>query len=79
MLKFLPTTPGIEDDLFSNLSLAAAVNQLPNKYKAVIALRLAGYTQKECGSLLGFTRSAVGFIQKKALAQLKELLDDADF
>lgn len=54
----------------NNIFLEAALDMLPEKERAVIALRLAGYTQKECGSIVGLTRAAIGTIYKRGLEML---------
>lgn len=63
-----------EDDLFTYMMLRRAVHNLPDKHRAVIALRMAGYKQKECGAILGVTRAAIGFIQKRAIEMLRQEL-----
>lgn len=63
-----------EEQLISEMLLAEAVQKLPPKQRMVVALRAAGYTQQECGVILGLTRAAIGFIHKQALTQIRKLL-----
>jgi len=62
------------DELDGVLILFMASQRLPNKERAVLALRMAGYTQRECGAVIGMTRSAVGIIYKRSLALLRILI-----
>jgi DNA-directed RNA polymerase specialized sigma24 family protein len=64
-----------EEAIIRKLLLIEAVQLLPPKYKAVLALRMAGYSQRECGQIMGLTRAAIGFIQKKSLIRTREILE----
>ena len=64
-----------EDKIISRLLLLEAVQRLQPKYAAVIALRSAGYSQQECGVILGVTRAAIGFIQKRAIKEIRKILE----
>lgn len=63
-----------EEQIVDELLLDQAVQKLPPKQRMVVALRSAGYTQQECGVILGLTRAAIGFIHKQALAQIRQAL-----
>ena len=66
---------GSEDDLFTNMVLREAIQELDPVRKAVISLRAAGYTQQECGTILGLTGVAVGLIYRKTVLQLRQYFD----
>jgi RNA polymerase sigma factor (sigma-70 family) len=63
-----------EEQMMSEMLLDEAVQKLPPKQRVVVALRAAGYTQQECGVILGLTRAAIGFIHKQALAKIRQSL-----
>jgi DNA-directed RNA polymerase specialized sigma24 family protein len=65
-----------EGGIHDLLTLREAVSKLPDKLRAVVALRSSGYTQKECGEILGVTRAAIGFAQKRAILKLRRLIED---
>jgi len=64
----------IGEKLESRLAIEETVDKLPVKEKVVLTLRLAGYTQRECGFIIGMTRSAVGIIYKRAVTLLRGLM-----
>ena len=66
-----------EDRIFSHMLLIAAVHKLPAKQQVIVALRTAGYTQQECGEIVGMTRAAIGFIYKRALKRLRQFMLEA--
>lgn len=66
-----------EEDLFLDMALKEEVSNLPTKQRIAIAMIAAGYTQEECGKVLGVTRAAVGFIRKNAVATLRRTLPHA--
>lgn len=64
------------DDIELRILLEDAIKKLPPKQQVVVALREAGYSQMECGVIIGMTRAAVGFIQKKSLFNLRGILNN---
>lgn len=56
-----------EEGIFSRLLLNQIVDSLANKYKAIVSLRMAKYTQKEAGIILGVTRAGAGAMEKRAM------------
>jgi len=64
----------IAEKIESAVAIDEIISKLPVKEKVVIALRLAGYTQRECGVMIGMTRSAVGIIYKRAINLLRGLI-----
>jgi DNA-directed RNA polymerase specialized sigma24 family protein len=61
-----------ENDFFTVIDLAAAIDQLPVKHRVVMALWAAGYNQRECGEIVGLSRAAIGIIRKKTALALQE-------
>ena len=57
----------------NSLLLLEALRKLPEKERAIVALRVAGYTQKECGQIVGLTRAAIGGIYKRGLTALLKI------
>lgn len=57
--------------------LQRAINQLPLRQKAVLALRYAGYKQKDIRILLGISRNTVWADEKAAYTTLRFLLAPA--
>lgn len=64
-----------EGGVIDLLILKDAIANLPVKERVVTALRSAGYTQRECGEIMGITRSAIGFAEKRALHKLRKTLE----
>jgi len=65
-----------EEGVINNMHLMSMFTDLPPKQQVVLALRTAGYTQKECGIILGVTRAAVGFNYHRAVQLLREAAND---
>jgi DNA-directed RNA polymerase specialized sigma24 family protein len=57
--------------------LQRAIDQLPLRQKAVLALRYAGYKQKDIRILLGISRNTVWADEKAAYTSLRFLLASA--
>jgi DNA-directed RNA polymerase specialized sigma24 family protein len=57
--------------------LQRAIDQLPLRQKAVLALRFAGYKQKDIRQLLGISRNTVWADEKAAYTTLRFLLSSA--
>jgi DNA-directed RNA polymerase specialized sigma24 family protein len=57
--------------------LQRAIDQLPLRQKAVLALRYAGYKQKDIRILLGISRNTVWADEKAAYSTLRFLLNPA--
>jgi len=57
--------------------LQRAIDKLPLRQKAVIALRFAGYKQKDIRILLGISRNTVWADEKAAYTTLRFLLSSA--
>lgn len=51
-----------------------AFKQLRERQRVVVALRVAGYSQKESGAIVGLTRGAIGYIYKQSLSDLRKIL-----
>lgn len=64
-----------EEAMFERVFLENAVHDLPDKLKVVVAMNAAGYTQKECASVIGLTKAAVGSIFKKSLVRIREHME----
>jgi transcriptional regulator len=68
-----------EESSLANLILVKEkMYKLPPIQRIVLVLRLCGFTQKECGELLGTTRAAIGYIYKRAIKNIKELIGGQD-
>ncbi|MBO4212389.1 MAG: sigma-70 family RNA polymerase sigma factor [Oscillospiraceae bacterium] len=66
----------LEDRVVERLALRQALEQLPQREARVIVLRYYhGLTQERAAKLLGVSQVQVSRIEKKALAQLRELLE----
>lgn len=63
-----------EDTLFSDMEIQSAIAQLPEGQRAVIAMRTAGYPRDQIGTLLGYTKPAIRYIEQKAVGTLRVLL-----
>jgi RNA polymerase sigma factor (sigma-70 family) len=66
-----------EDRIIDHMLLISAVHRLPPKQQVIVALRSAGYTQQECGDIVGMTRAAIGFIYKRAVRRLRQYMLEA--
>lgn len=62
-----------EEEISNRLELVELISKLPVKQRVVVALRAAGYTQEECGKILGVTRAAIGFSYKRAVRRMRQL------
>ena len=60
--------------LVENHDLQRAIDKLPIRQKAVLALRYAGYKQKDIRQLLGISRNTVWADEKAAYTTLRYLL-----
>lgn len=58
------------DHLDDLIIVGGAIMQLTDKERVVVALRLSGYTQKECGEIIGMTRAAAAAIYKRGVDHL---------
>lgn len=67
-----------EDQILTNVSVGMGIEQLPIKQRIVLALRVAGYTQLESGTILGVTRAAVSGTLKRAVLRLQKLIVGED-
>jgi DNA-directed RNA polymerase specialized sigma24 family protein len=67
-----------EVSIINLIDLNEAIKKLPIKLRTIAALRTAGYTQRECGEILGVTRAAIGFAEKRAYASLANFLGGED-
>lgn len=67
----------LENATIQKVLLQDAVKKLPEKEKVVIALRLIGYTQRECSEIIGGTRASIGSIYKRAMRKLTEELAES--
>lgn len=63
-----------ESNVIDSIVILNSLSALTQKQRVVLALRTAGFVQRECGEILGLTRSAVGFIERKAKRRLREQL-----
>lgn len=69
--------PVVRDHDLDRLTLGAALDRLPPEQRAVIEMKyLAGLTNGEVGLALGKTPGAVNTQQWRALAALREILED---
>lgn len=64
-----------EERMIERVFLENAVRDLPDKLKVVVAMNVAGYTQKECATVIGLTKAAVGSIFKKSLVRVREHME----
>jgi RNA polymerase sigma factor (sigma-70 family) len=58
-----------EEDLFNMILFKEAFSDLPPKQQAVLGLRLQGYTQGAISKILNISRTTVGSIEQKAIAE----------
>ena len=66
---------GMEEELLEKLALREAVRTLPERERQVVALRyFRGLTQEKSARILGVSQVQVSRIERKAMAQLRELL-----
>lgn len=66
---------GMEEELLEKLALREAVHTLPERERQVVALRyFRGLTQEKSARILGVSQVQVSRIERKAMAQLRELL-----
>ena len=66
-----------EESLVEHLALHAAVDQLPQRDRALIRLRYGrGLTQSKTGKILGISQVQVSRLEKKILAQLRTQLSE---
>lgn len=63
-----------EEQLFEKMTLQDAVRQLTQVRRIIVALRSAGYTQQDCGVILGLTGVAVGLIHRRAIEQIRQFM-----
>lgn len=66
------TRENFEDTLLDKIVVRQIVDSLPDRLRAVLALRLEGYTQNECAVILGVTRAAVNAMQKRAHQEVRK-------
>lgn len=67
-----------EDSINTDVLIRTAIQRINPKYQAVLAMRSAGFTQAECGLILGVTRAAIGFIYKRGIQELREVMVSND-
>lgn len=68
-------TEGIEEKLVENLSLRAAIDQLPDQQRQVIALRFyKNLTQTNAARVLGVSQVQVSRLERRAVERLREIL-----
>jgi len=60
-----------EENIHNNVTVKHAIEKLSDKERVVLVLRASGYTQLECSRIIGSTRAAVGFIQKRGLRKIR--------
>ena len=66
---------GMEEELLEKLALREAVRTLPERERQVVALRyFRGLTQEKSARILCVSQVQVSRIERKAMAQLRELL-----
>ncbi|MEA4956046.1 MAG: sigma-70 family RNA polymerase sigma factor [Pseudoflavonifractor sp.] len=66
---------GMEEELLEKLALREAVRTLPERERQVVALRyFRGLTQEKSARILGVSQVPVSRLERKAMAQLRELL-----
>ena len=64
-----------EERTLTSVAIRTAMESLPEKQKAVIALRFfRGLTQQRCASILSVSQVQISRLEKKALSTLRELL-----
>ena len=63
--------------LLDQHDLQRAIDKLPLRQKAVLALRFAGYRQQDIRFLLGISRNTVWADEKSAYTTLRTLLSPA--
>ncbi len=61
----------------NSMDLEDAFSHLPGRQKAVLALRFAGYKQRDICELIGIARNTVWSDEKSALSALSNLLSPA--
>ena len=66
---------GAEERMVEQVALRAAVEQLPEKEKQVIALRyFHGLTQQSCARVLGVSQVQISRLERRAVEQLRKKL-----
>lgn len=69
-----------ESHIELELTVAAAIEQLPEEYKQVITLRYSeGYTNRQIASLLGYTVTKVDQLVSRARKELKGMLEGVQY
>lgn len=61
-----------EEGIHDGVIVRDAIARLSDKERVILVLRASGYTQLECSRIIGSTRAAVGFIQKRGLRKIRE-------
>ena len=67
---------GDDEMILLGIDIKRSFDKLTAKHRAIVALRMAGYTQRECGEIVGLTRAAVGISYKKAKTIIREGISD---
>ncbi|MCD7829262.1 MAG: sigma-70 family RNA polymerase sigma factor [Clostridiales bacterium] len=77
-LESLLGDEGMEEQVLERLSLREAVNRLPQRERMVILLRYyRGLTQEKTARIVGVSQVQVSRIEKKAVAELRLLLEES--
>lgn len=63
-----------ELDMFNQVILQDIVCQLAHRQRIIVGLISVGYSRAEVATLLGLSRSTVGYCYRQALQKLRELL-----
>ncbi len=70
---------GMEEGILEKLALREAVRSLPEREQQVVALRyFRGLTQDKTARILGVSQVQVSRIERKAVARLRELLEEKE-
>ena len=72
-LEQMLSDPEAGERMLEHIALRAAIAQLPERERNVIALRFyRGLTQQKCAGLLGISQVQVSRLERKAIAHLRE-------
>lgn len=65
-----------EETIHNRITLKESIRRLHPRHRAVLALRMAGFTQKDCGIVLGVTRPAIGHMHRRALEEIRKAMEE---
>jgi hypothetical protein len=63
------------DELMDYLALEEIISKMSPRKQIVVALMSAGYTQEECGTIIGLTRAAIGYTYNTILREMRTSLN----